>query len=392
MLDRMAVGEVAAKHHIRAARRRRARCATRSASPATASTARTPSCITRDRPHTQRRRRPATHGWEIPAAADDKPRALARAPLPIAGAAAARRPAARRARAAAVQRRRRHLGVASRRGRSGLLRQRRRRRSVSSSHEGGGVAALAARRPRVRGARLRVRAQGPAAPLRARRSPAGAGCRSSARPGSACRAQWRNEVGQLRMDAPYCHRDFRRPVVRGPARRGDPRPGGASAAGAFHGFRYEHAPLDVVGWDGTVYPWAFPILNVPAARRAGAPAADVARHVRDARRADLQLRAAPARLPPRRDPVPVPALVGRRATSSSSTARATSRRARASGPGSISHHPAGVIARPAPGRLRRQHRREDDRRARGHARHHAPAARDRRGRAVEDPGYHASFA
>ena len=31
--------------------------------------------------------------------------------------------------------------------------------------------------------------------------------------------------------------------------------------GAFHGFRYRHSPLDVVGWDGTVYPWAFPILN-----------------------------------------------------------------------------------------------------------------------------------
>ena len=30
---------------------------------------------------------------------------------------------------------------------------------------------------------------------------------------------------------------------------------------AFHGFRHDHAPLDVVGWDGSVYPWAFPILN-----------------------------------------------------------------------------------------------------------------------------------
>ena len=28
--------------------------------------------------------------------------------------------------------------------------------------------------------------------------------------------QWRNEAGQLRMDAPYSHRDFRRPEFRGP--------------------------------------------------------------------------------------------------------------------------------------------------------------------------------
>jgi homogentisate 1,2-dioxygenase len=29
----------------------------------------------------------------------------------------------------------------------------------------------------------------------------------------------------------------------------------------FHGFRYDHEPLDCVGFDGTVYPWAFPISN-----------------------------------------------------------------------------------------------------------------------------------
>ncbi|HEY4178474.1 MAG TPA: homogentisate 1,2-dioxygenase [Kofleriaceae bacterium] len=72
--------------------------------------------------------------------------------------------------------------------------------------------------------------------------------------------QWRNEVGQLRMDAPYSHRDFKRPVFTGPVdenirelvvRRG----------GTWHGFTMADSPLDVVGWDGSVYPWAFPILN-----------------------------------------------------------------------------------------------------------------------------------
>jgi homogentisate 1,2-dioxygenase len=71
--------------------------------------------------------------------------------------------------------------------------------------------------------------------------------------------QWRNPAGQLRMDAPYCHRDFKRPQFTGPrdekirkmvVKRGD----------AWHGFKLESSPLDVVGWDGTVYPWAFPIL------------------------------------------------------------------------------------------------------------------------------------
>jgi homogentisate 1,2-dioxygenase len=71
--------------------------------------------------------------------------------------------------------------------------------------------------------------------------------------------QFRNAAGQLRMDAPYCHRDFRAPQFHGPRdegirtiviKRGDRRFSFASA----------HSPLDVVGWDGTVYPWVFPIL------------------------------------------------------------------------------------------------------------------------------------
>jgi homogentisate 1,2-dioxygenase len=71
--------------------------------------------------------------------------------------------------------------------------------------------------------------------------------------------EFRNRHGQITMYAPYSHRDFRLPLFVGPVdeqirdvvvKRGD----------AFHGFVHEHSPLDVVGWDGTVYPWAFPIL------------------------------------------------------------------------------------------------------------------------------------
>lgn len=65
--------------------------------------------------------------------------------------------------------------------------------------------------------------------------------------------QWRNDVGQLRMDAPFGHRDFRGPVLGGDTgnrvvvKRG----------GRWQGFKVPHSP--VVGWEGTVYPWAMSI-------------------------------------------------------------------------------------------------------------------------------------
>jgi homogentisate 1,2-dioxygenase len=71
--------------------------------------------------------------------------------------------------------------------------------------------------------------------------------------------QWRNEVGQLRMDAPYSHRDFKRPVLRAPIDEGI-RDLVVRREGRWHGFQMQDSPLDVIGWDGTVYPWAFPIL------------------------------------------------------------------------------------------------------------------------------------
>ncbi|MCA9582763.1 MAG: homogentisate 1,2-dioxygenase [Myxococcales bacterium] len=73
-------------------------------------------------------------------------------------------------------------------------------------------------------------------------------------------SKWRNDAGQFRMDAPYGHRDFRRPTFRGPMDEGI-REVVVKREGVFHGFEVPHSPLDVVGWDGTLYPWAFPILN-----------------------------------------------------------------------------------------------------------------------------------
>jgi homogentisate 1,2-dioxygenase len=71
-------------------------------------------------------------------------------------------------------------------------------------------------------------------------------------------AQFRNEVGQLRMDAPYSHRDFRDPRFVGPRDEGI-RELVVKKGGRFFGHTLAHSPLDLVGWDGSVYPLAFPI-------------------------------------------------------------------------------------------------------------------------------------
>ncbi|NUN15411.1 MAG: homogentisate 1,2-dioxygenase [Myxococcales bacterium] len=82
-------------------------------------------------------------------------------------------------------------------------------------------------------------------------------CRSTIRIPS----QYRNHVGQLRMDAPYSHRDFRSPELppneaidldfsdRLYTKRGD----------RFTVHQTSDVFLDTIGWDGTVYPFAFSI-------------------------------------------------------------------------------------------------------------------------------------
>ena len=75
--------------------------------------------------------------------------------------------------------------------------------------------------------------------------------------------QYRNEIGQLRMDAPYSHRDFRGPEFHGPSDDGV-RKLLVKRGNAFFGFRYARSALDVVGWDGTYYPFAFSILDFQA--------------------------------------------------------------------------------------------------------------------------------
>jgi homogentisate 1,2-dioxygenase len=160
-------------------------------------------------------------------------------------------------------------------------------------------------------------------------------------------SQWRNETGQLRMDAPYSHRDFRRVEWKGPMDEGI-RELLVKRAGAFHAFRFDASPLDVVGWDGAVYPFAFPILNFQP--RAGLVHLPPTWHGTFAARGALVCSFVPRLLDfhPEAIPCPYPhASVDVDEILFYVRGEFTSRRG--VGPGSISHHPAGVMHGPHPG-------------------------------------------
>ena len=71
--------------------------------------------------------------------------------------------------------------------------------------------------------------------------------------------EFRNPIGQLRMDAPYTHRDFARPAFAGP--RPGPKRILVKKDDCFVERFPAASPFDVVGWDGTVWPFAFDILK-----------------------------------------------------------------------------------------------------------------------------------
>ncbi len=83
-------------------------------------------------------------------------------------------------------------------------------------------------------------------------------CRSSLR----VPRQYRCPEGQLTMYAPYTHHDFREPEFPedGLSRLDAPRRLVVQRGGRLTGFDLRHDPFDVVGWDGQVWPFVFPIL------------------------------------------------------------------------------------------------------------------------------------
>ena len=159
--------------------------------------------------------------------------------------------------------------------------------------------------------------------------------------------QWRNATGQLTMDAPYSHRDFRR------ASLGEPMDEGIrqvliKSRGGFHGFAYDDSPLDVVGFDGTVYPWAFPILNFQP--RAGLVHLPPTWHGTFAARGALICSFVPRMVDfhPEAIPCPYPhSSVDCDEFLFYCRGNFTSRRG--IGPASVSFHPAGVAHGPHPG-------------------------------------------
>jgi homogentisate 1,2-dioxygenase len=74
--------------------------------------------------------------------------------------------------------------------------------------------------------------------------------------------QYRSPEGQLSMYAPYTHHDFVEPgwPDGGPESLGAPRRLVVQSRGRLTAFEMAHDPFDVVGWDGQLWPFVFPIL------------------------------------------------------------------------------------------------------------------------------------
>ncbi len=159
--------------------------------------------------------------------------------------------------------------------------------------------------------------------------------------------KWRNPVGQLRMDAPYCHRDFRLPEFVGPLDE-QIRHVLVKRDHVLTAFSVPHSPLDVVGWDGSVYPWVFPILNFQP--RAGLVHLPPDWHGTFAARGALICSFVPRVVDFHEKAVPCPyphASVDCEEVLFYVSGNFTSRKG--VGPGSISYHPMGLSHGPHPG-------------------------------------------
>ena len=201
--------------------------------------------------------------------------------------------------------------------------------------------------------------------------------------------QWRNAVGQLKMDAPYSHRDFGRPRFVGPLDEGL-RELTIKRADSLQRYALEHSPLDVVGWDGSVYPWSFPILNFQP--RVGMVHLPPIWHGTFAAGGALICSFVPRPLDFHPDAIPCPyphTSVDVDEVIFYCRGRFTSRRGISAG--SISHHPAGVAHGPHAGAYESSigERQTDELAVMLDC--HAPLFRTAAACAIEDAEYHESF-
>lgn len=71
--------------------------------------------------------------------------------------------------------------------------------------------------------------------------------------------RYRNELGQLLEHSPYCERDIRPPQELITQSEKEEVLVKIKKGGFLHHYLYEHSPLDIVGWDGYLYPYALSI-------------------------------------------------------------------------------------------------------------------------------------
>jgi homogentisate 1,2-dioxygenase len=84
--------------------------------------------------------------------------------------------------------------------------------------------------------------------------------------------RYRNRYGQLLEHAPYSHRDFHPPAELATHRDGGEYELVVRVRGGYQRYGLDYHPLDVVGWDGYVYPYTFNIDDFePVAGRVHMP-------------------------------------------------------------------------------------------------------------------------
>jgi homogentisate 1,2-dioxygenase len=202
-------------------------------------------------------------------------------------------------------------------------------------------------------------------------------------------AIYRNTVGQLRMDAPYSHRDFRGPVL-APPRDESFRDFWLKAQGSLQKFTLRTSPLDVVGWDGSLYPFAFSIdafkpkvgkVHLPPPAHATFEAAGVLICSFVPRPLDFHEQAIPCPYPHSSVDVDEVLFYSR----GSFTSR------RGVGPGSISHHPRGIPHGPHPGAYEGSIGQKHTDELAVMLDCAAPLTRSSLAETLEDPHYHGSF-
>lgn len=163
---------------------------------------------------------------------------------------------------------------------------------------------------------------------------------------------FRNAYGQLRMDAPYTHRDFGRPLwpEGGIARylQNAPRTVVVRRGGRFFEYDSSTPPLDVVGWDGVVWPFTFDIEKFQP--KTGSVHLPPTIHTTFAGNRFVVCSFVPRRTDFHPDAIPCPyphSSVDCDEVIFYVRGNFTSRKG--VGPGSVSLHPAGIVHGPHPG-------------------------------------------